>query len=133
MIIKHELEILSSKLNTLINYDIVKVYLKSNNLEAMNEAGDIMNNLKRQIPNNLLKGYMLTICFPQLTKRYCLLRSPHVNKKSREHFSSNIIKRSYHLFHQAESIDVLKELSNLNFPPGVSCYIEFTKPFLKFC
>ena len=31
------------------------------------------------------------IPLPKRTRRYCVLKSPHVNKKSREHFEATII------------------------------------------
>ena len=35
-----------------------------------------------------------TFCFPIKTKRFCVLRSPHIDNDSREHFDLNFYKRS---------------------------------------
>nr|QJH88449.1 ribosomal protein S10 [Pterocladiophila hemisphaerica] len=40
--------------------------------------------------NNIVKG---PVNLPTRTKHYCLLRSPHVNKDSREHFEIKVFKQ----------------------------------------
>ncbi len=59
---------------------------------------------------------------PTKIKKYTVLRSPHVNKKSREQFEIRIHKRLIDLLEPDEkTIDVLKELK---LPTGVEVEIK---------
>mmetsp|Transcript_27987 Transcript_27987/g.43061 ORF Transcript_27987/g.43061 Transcript_27987/m.43061 type:complete len:124 (-) Transcript_27987:1030-1401(-) len=103
--------------------DLVKVNLLSWSKNDMQKAGTIVESLKQKIPENLTLGSIVRICLPRITKRYCVLRSPHVNKDSREHINSYQYKRTYYIFHRSNYLDLLKELSDLRFPPNVNCKI----------
>ena len=57
------------------------------------------------------------IPLPTKLRRYCVLTSPHVNKKSREHFELRIHKRIIDIVDPgAKTID---SLTRLNVPAGV--------------
>ncbi len=61
---------------------------------------------------------------PLPTKRriYCVLRSPHVDKKSREHFEMRTHKRIIDISNpKKETLDALK---NLDLPSGVDIEIK---------
>tara|TARA_B110000238_G_scaffold199512_1_gene246770 strand:- start:2483 stop:2794 length:312 start_codon:yes stop_codon:yes gene_type:complete len=49
---------------------------------------------------------------------YCVLRSPHVDKDSREHFEIRMHKRIIDISYNSE-IDIIDVLSKSNLPPGV--------------
>ena len=61
---------------------------------------------------------------PLPTKRriYCVLRSPHVNKDSREHFEIRIHKRIMDIYPQ--NINQAQSIININLPSGVSTEIK---------
>lgn len=62
------------------------------------------------------------IPLPTKIERYTVLRSPHVDKKSREQFEIRIHKRFIDLIEStAKTIDALK---NLNIPAGVEIRIK---------
>ncbi len=56
---------------------------------------------------------------PLPTKRriYCVLRSPHVDKKSREHFEMRTHKRIIDIYEPTQS--TMEELRRLDLPAGV--------------
>ena len=53
---------------------------------------------------------------PTQIHRYCVIRGPHVDKDSREHFEMRIHKRLIDL--HAPS-DVVKQITSINIEPGV--------------
>jgi small subunit ribosomal protein S10 len=61
---------------------------------------------------------------PLPTKRriYCVLRSPHVNKDSREHFEMRTHKRLIDIHSPSDS--VLESLRNLDISSGVDVEIK---------
>lgn len=61
---------------------------------------------------------------PLPTKRriYCVLRSPHVNKKSREHFESRTHKRIIDILNPTKQ--TTEELSRLDLPAGVDIEVK---------
>jgi small subunit ribosomal protein S10 len=54
---------------------------------------------------------------PTRRRTYCVLRSPHVNKDSREHFAIRTHKWLIEL--DQFTIKTIKDLSNVKYPPGV--------------
>ena len=61
---------------------------------------------------------------PLPTKRrvYCVLRSPHVDKKSREHFEIRTHKRLIDIYPTNQSLD---ELLKLDLPSGVDIAVKY--------
>jgi small subunit ribosomal protein S10 len=61
---------------------------------------------------------------PLPTKRriYCVLRSPHVNKDSREHFEMRVHKRLIDVHEPSES--TMEHLKNLDLSAGVDVEIK---------
>ena len=53
---------------------------------------------------------------------YCVLRSPHVNKDSREHFEIRVHKRIMDIYPQ--NINQAQSIININLPSGVSTEIK---------
>jgi len=58
------------------------------------------------------------ISLPTDKRIYCVLRSPHVNKDSREHFEIRIHKRILEIYYDS-SINIFDLLVNSDLPPGV--------------
>ena len=61
---------------------------------------------------------------PLPTKRriYCVLRSPHVDKKSREHFEMRTHKRIIDIYEATQQ--TTEELSRLDLPAGVDIEVK---------
>ena len=55
---------------------------------------------------------------PTCKRIYCVLRSPHVNKDSREHFEIRVHKRILDIFYDPE-ISVFDFLSKTDLPSGI--------------
>ena len=62
------------------------------------------------------------VSLPKKIKRFCVLRSPHVDKDSREHFEIRIYKRFIDI--TTESPSVLDLLLKTELPSGVSCSLK---------
>ena len=62
------------------------------------------------------------IPLPTKRKIYCVLRSPHVDKDSREHFEIRIHKRILEIYYDSE-ISISDLLSEADIPSGVFYHI----------
>ena len=58
------------------------------------------------------------VSLPTYKRIYCILRSPHVDKDSREHFEIRIHRRIIDISYTPE-IDIFDLLSKSDLPPGV--------------
>jgi len=58
------------------------------------------------------------VSLPTDKRIYCVLRSPHVNKDSREHFEIRRHKRNIEIYYDS-SINIFDLLVKLDLPPGV--------------
>ena len=69
------------------------------------------------------------ISLPTNKRIYCVLRSPHVDKDSREHFEIRVHRRIVDIFYQYEpeytKQPVLEKLSQVEFDPGLFCSISY--------
>ena len=94
--------------------DKIRVRLESFNHELlMSSCRKIM-----AIAQNIeLKNIGLTT-LPTDKRIYCVLRSPHVDKDSREHFELRIHKRIIEIYHDS-IIDIFNLLSESDLPSGV--------------
>lgn len=59
------------------------------------------------------------VALPTRIKRFCVLRSPHVDKDSREHFEVRLYKRIFDF--STGSPFVLDILLNAELPSGIAC------------
>lgn len=66
-----------------------------------------------------LKG---VVSLPTKIKRFCVLRSPHIDKDSREHFEIRLYKRFIDL--TITSPTILDLLLKTELPAGVSCSLK---------
>ena len=62
------------------------------------------------------------IPLPTNIHRFCVLRSPHVDKKSREHFEMRIHKRLIDINNYNN--DTIEELQKLDLPAGIDVEIQ---------
>lgn len=92
----------------------IRIRLESFNHELlMLSCRKIMNILERIDLSNL--GI---VTLPTDKRIYCVLRSPHVDKDSREHFEIRIHKRILEIYYDS-TINIFDLLSESELPPGV--------------
>ena len=65
------------------------------------------------------------ITLPTNKRIYCVLRSPHVDKDSREHFEIRTHKRILEIYSDPE-VSVVDLLAEMDLDPGVFCSISFS-------
>lgn len=84
-----------------------------------------INMASEQLRNTLVKSECEitgVVALPTRIKRFCVLRSPHVDKKSREHFELRIYKRFIDI--NTISPSILDVLLKTELPSGVSCSLK---------
>ena len=92
----------------------IRVRLESYNHELLNTSCEKIINITRN--NDVDKIGIVSL--PSDKRIYCVLRSPHVNKDSREHFEIRIHKRILEIYYNS-SIDIFDLLVKSDLPPGV--------------
>jgi small subunit ribosomal protein S10 len=92
----------------------IRVRLESFNHELLNQScKKIINVLQNTSLNSI--G---VVSLPTKKRIYCVLRSPHVDKDSREHFEIRIHKRILEIYYDSEA-PIFDLLSNADLPSGV--------------
>ena len=100
----------------------IDIKLKSFNLELLKKTSlKIHKDLNKTIVNTSL------ISIPTKRRICCVLRSPHIDKDSREHFELRIHKRLLKLYYSENTLKnkIVKILSNATVPPGVLLKIKY--------
>jgi small subunit ribosomal protein S10 len=95
-----------------------RILLKSFNNEVINLASE-------QLRNTLLKTDCQlngVVALPTKIKKFCVLRSPHIDKDSREQFEIRLYKRFVDL--ETTSPSVIDLLLKTELPAGVSCGLK---------
>ena len=104
----------------------ILVTFESFNSKILSKSSDyILNFIKNE---SIIQCESKITCIPLPTNKriYCVLRSPHSDKDSREHFEIKIYKKLMYI--QNNNLDLtLKMLLNLNLPTGISCKIILIK------
>jgi small subunit ribosomal protein S10 len=72
--------------------------------------------------NNTESKIVGPIPLPTKQRIYCVLRSPHVNKDSREHFEIRVHKRLIDIY--PSQADSAQSILKINLPSGVSTKIK---------
>jgi small subunit ribosomal protein S10 len=95
-----------------------RILLKSFNNDLIQAAS---KQLQQTLINTeaTLKG---VVSLPTKIKRFCVLRSPHIDKDSREHFEVRLYKRFIDI--TVLSPTVLDLLLKTELPAGVSCSLK---------
>ena len=92
----------------------IRVRLESFNHELLNSScKKIVETLK-----NTSLDSIGVVALPTKRRIYCVLRSPHVDKDSREHFEIRVHKRILEIYYDAE-VPIFDLLSETDLPPGV--------------
>lgn len=92
----------------------IRIRLESFNSQLLNSScTKIINTIQNLDVNSIGLVYL-----PTKKRIYCVLRSPHVDKDSREHFEVRIHKRLLEIDHNSDD-NIFKSLSESNLPSGV--------------
>ena len=92
----------------------IRVRLESFNHELLVSSYQKIVNILESVSLNS----MGVITLPTQKRIYCVLRSPHVDKDSREHFEIRIHKRILEIYYDSE-VPIFDLLSEADLPPGV--------------
>jgi small subunit ribosomal protein S10 len=92
----------------------IRVRLESFNHELLMASCRKILNLTQNVELNNVG----VVALPTDKRIYCVLRSPHVDKDSREHFEVRIHKRIIEIYHDS-TIDIFNLLSESDLPSGV--------------
>ena len=92
----------------------IRVRLESFNHELLTLSSQTIINLLQNTSLSSIRA----IALPTRKRIYCVLRSPHVNKDSREHFEIRIHKRILEIYYDIE-VPIFELLSEVDLPPGV--------------
>ena len=92
----------------------IRIRLESFNPELLTSSCQKLSNL---LQNTSLMSFGL-IPLPTCKRIYCVLRSPHVNKDSREHFEIRVYKRIIDIYYDPE-VPVFDLLSKIALPSGI--------------
>ena len=92
----------------------IRIRLESFNAELLvSSCQKIIETLSQ---NSLNSIGMVTL--PTAKRIYCVLRSPHVNKDSREHFEIRVHKRILEVYYDPE-LPIFDLLSEIDLAPGI--------------
>nr|YP_010595225.1 ribosomal protein S10 [Guinardia delicatula]WAJ58096.1 ribosomal protein S10 [Guinardia delicatula] len=92
----------------------IRVRLESFNHELlMSSCRKILN-----LTQNIELDNVGIVALPTDKRIYCVLRSPHVDKDSREHFELRVHKRVIEIYHDS-TVDIFNLLSESDLPSGV--------------
>ena len=97
----------------------IRVRLESFNHELLTSACRKITDIVQNSDINRLS----VVSLPTDKRIYCVLRSPHVDKDSREHFELRIHKRIIEIYYDP-NIEMSDLLLNLELPPGVLSRID---------
>ena len=92
----------------------IRVRLESFNQEILKKS---CNKLIDLIKTNEIINYSL-VSLPTEKRIYCVLRSPHVYKDSREHFEIRVHKKILDICYDP-SLNIFDLLSKSDLPPGI--------------
>ncbi|MCL4386295.1 MAG: 30S ribosomal protein S10 [Cyanobacteria bacterium] len=92
----------------------IRVRLESFNHELLIYSCEKIINILQNTSLNSIGVVLLPTC----KSIYCVLRSPHVNKDSREHFEIRIHKRILEIYYNLE-VPIFDLLSEVDLPSGV--------------
>jgi len=92
----------------------IRVRLESFDHELLVNACQTIVNILQNTPLNSIG----VVALPTRKRIYCVLRSPHVNKKSREQFEKRIFKRLIYVSDLTPQ--AIETLMDLDVPSGVN-------------
>ena len=117
----------------------IQIRLISDNRKKSNIANFILQNLISKSLKKLGEIYLETqqISLPIKVRRWCLLKSPHIDKKVREHFCCSKYTRLHVIKMEKETFNLLAvyyfgfELDG-SFPNGVIANFNFVREYYPY-
>lgn len=97
----------------------IRIKLKAYDHVVLDESSEKIVQIARQTGANISGPIPL----PTEKNRYCVLRSPHVDKKSREHFEVRTHKRLIDIYFDP-SQKTIEQLMKVDLPAGVDIEIK---------
>jgi small subunit ribosomal protein S10 len=95
-----------------------RIFLKSFDNNLINSASIDLKQILLKM-NCSITGI---VALPIKIKRFCVLRSPHIDKDSREHFEIRLYKRFFDI--NTSSTNILDTLLKIELPTGVSSSLK---------
>ena len=95
----------------------LKIKLKAYEVPVLEEAVDTIRSAVGDTAE--MSG---TVRMPTRRRIYCVLRSPHVNSNSREHFEIRTYQRLLHVKNLTQ--EAMNSLLTLKLPAGVDCNVR---------
>lgn len=92
----------------------IRMRLESFNYELLVSSCKKIENLLEPTPLNSIG----LVTLPTQKRIYCVLRSPHVDKDSREHFEIRVHKRIIEIYYDS-STPIFDILAEVDLPPGI--------------
>jgi small subunit ribosomal protein S10 len=92
----------------------IRIRLESFNHELLASSCKKIITILQNTPLNSIG----VISLPTRKRIYCVLRSPHVDKDSREHFEIRVHKRILEIYYDSE-VPIFDVLSQADLPAGV--------------
>ena len=92
----------------------IRVRLESFNHQLLNSSCKKIVEILQNTPLDSIG----VVALPTKRRIYCVLRSPHVDKDSREHFEIRVHKRILEIYYDIE-VPIFDLLSEADLPPGV--------------
>ena len=92
----------------------IRVRLESFNHEILTSSCNKILTILQNIPLNSIG----VVSLPTNKRIYCVLRSPHVDKDSREHFEVRVHKRILEIYYDSH-LNIFDLLSKADLPSGV--------------
>lgn len=102
----------------IINKNKIRIKLKAYNHKLLNTSCENILSTTNRTENKAVGP----IAMPTKRRIYCVLRSPHVDKDSREHFEIKIHTKIIDLYQP--STQTIDALMKLNIPAGVDVEIK---------
>ncbi|RZL51173.1 MAG: 30S ribosomal protein S10 [Pedobacter sp.] len=100
-----------------------RIHFRSFDKEKIQLAVLQIQNLLEPYHQDNLCQISAVVALPKQIKKFCVLRSPHVNKDSREHFELRISKQFVDVIINSPS--VLNSLLEAKIPDGVVCSLKY--------
>ena len=97
----------------------IRIKLESFNHELLNSSCQKIINILQNTPLDCFK----IVSLPTKKRIYCVLRSPHVDKDSREHFEIRVYKKVIDLSYSSKA-QIFDLLAGSDLPIGVFCKIR---------
>jgi len=88
-------------------------------MASTNKVADLISTTSSK---NCIVKKLTTFTLPTSKRSYCVLRSPHVDKDSREHFEIRLYKRVID-FHYNSDINIFDLLAESNLSAGVLYHV----------